>query len=343
MLETENLIYFDIAKTAGTHIRRILKEVLTEELTSRRKHGRVSERNNKFKLCSIRNPWDWYVSLWTFGCQGKGNLWDKLKTNYSHLYDQSDLANFREWLKFINEPELLKKGIFENPLYSSKAYKSIGIYTYRYLTTIHPKFKETFSNQLENYAGILDIHEKKDDIDYYIRVHKLESDLISALEQAEIPLKENYREIINNFDPTNTSRESDIPFTEYYDRETSELVYDREKLIVDQFDFHFSPNECITVKFSSDVKAEEHNENLLNEQSSENGESLLRQRRQRLQQRRQRRQGPGPAGGGPRRQGPGPAGGPRPAGGQPSASDRQPLRGQQNKGRRAMRRRRRAS
>lgn len=251
MLESTNLIYFDITKTAGTHIMEILREVLDEDFLYRRKHVGPIDNINKFKLCSIRNPWDWYVSLWSFGCEGRGLLFLRLRQSHEHLYsDCLNFSNFREWLKLINESEMIESNIFKSRLYSRKAYKSIGIYTYRYLAAIHPDFRRNFSSDLGSYARILALHQDNDHINHYVRVHALESDLISGLEQAGVYLKENYRETIYGLSttPTNTSRRSKIPFTEYYDEEAREVVHQREKLIIEQFGFSFDPKECITTK-----------------------------------------------------------------------------------------------
>ena len=73
MFVCENLIYLQLQKTGCSQVTRLLEETVGGE--QRRKHGRLDEPlSGRLLVGSIRNPWDWYVSLWAFGCSGRGAI-----------------------------------------------------------------------------------------------------------------------------------------------------------------------------------------------------------------------------------------------------------------------------
>jgi hypothetical protein len=78
MFVSDKLIYIQLQKTGCTHIANLLskciggKYILSEHVG---KHNWLQNYNiNKLIIGSIRNPWDWYVSLWAYGCNKKGFL-----------------------------------------------------------------------------------------------------------------------------------------------------------------------------------------------------------------------------------------------------------------------------
>ncbi|PSO70695.1 MAG: hypothetical protein BRC42_09380 [Cyanobacteria bacterium QS_1_48_34] len=77
MFVSEKVVFVELHKTGCIHIRNALKEVLGGEFVG--KHNQVSSdlfTKGKIFLGSIRHPWEWYISLWAFGCdnQGGGHL-----------------------------------------------------------------------------------------------------------------------------------------------------------------------------------------------------------------------------------------------------------------------------
>ena len=103
MFVTDKLIYIQLHKTASTHISRLLKEVIGGNQL--KKHSLASlESKHNFVLGSIRNPWDWYVSLWSYGCRNKGSLQQRLIHRTHFLYrlrcwKASPIQNFEHFVK----------------------------------------------------------------------------------------------------------------------------------------------------------------------------------------------------------------------------------------------------
>ena len=69
MFEADRLLYIDLHKTGCSHIGRLLQETVGGRRLG--KHNRPSAMpTDRMIIGSVRNPWDWYVSLWAFGCKG---------------------------------------------------------------------------------------------------------------------------------------------------------------------------------------------------------------------------------------------------------------------------------
>lgn len=79
MLVSDHLVYLELPKTACSHIRDLLKLLVGGDIVG--KHNRLPGhlmQQNKMIVGSIRNPWDWYVSMWAYGCDRKGLLYKRL-------------------------------------------------------------------------------------------------------------------------------------------------------------------------------------------------------------------------------------------------------------------------
>src|SRR6185503_14274720 len=71
MFVSDRLIYLQMQKTASTHVARVLAEVVGGEQHQQHIRLRV-EPEGRLVAISIRSPWDWYVSLWAYGCREGG-------------------------------------------------------------------------------------------------------------------------------------------------------------------------------------------------------------------------------------------------------------------------------
>ena len=75
-------------------------------------------------------------------------------------------------------------------------------------------------------------------INHFIRTEQLEDDLINALESCNISITEKQKQFIYSAGKTNTSapRKSTA---HYYNKQTTDLIYEREKIIIDKFSYAF--------------------------------------------------------------------------------------------------------
>ena len=79
MFVSDSFIYVQMQKTGCTHIAAIMKRICPGETIGKHNAPTPEERiSDRHFISSIRNPWDWYLSLWTYGAQGQGGIASKL-------------------------------------------------------------------------------------------------------------------------------------------------------------------------------------------------------------------------------------------------------------------------
>ena len=78
MFETDRLIYLQMQKTGCSHVADLLDRCYGGEQTN--KHAPLGQQllTEKYVAGSVRNPWSWYLSLWSFGCQRGGSMHGRL-------------------------------------------------------------------------------------------------------------------------------------------------------------------------------------------------------------------------------------------------------------------------
>ncbi|MBN7797734.1 hypothetical protein [Parahaliea mediterranea] len=264
MFISDDLVYIQMHKTGCTHIAALLGKLVEGQLIG--KHNAASEgliRSNRFFISSIRNPWDWYVSLWTYGVGGNGALRDNLTNRRIHdsirlmrkyprtglkaaireiskptrqfreLYDnEENVLSFRKWLALILDPSC-SRSLGEG--YSDTAIKEIcGFMSYRYLYLCCQNPRQLRGRN--QFAGIKDVREFDIEncyINFFIRQESLEKDFCKALEKV-MPLGESTKNQIHSARKVNQSRRP-LPVSDYYTEDLIELVGRREKLLIDKF------------------------------------------------------------------------------------------------------------
>ena len=274
MFKTESIVFTELHKTGGTHITAILQELLGGETIG--KHNRLTKNEDHlFKLASVRNPWDWYASLWAYGCLGKGSVFqnttkkqgfkyyydqlpkemgkNRLKPNelalqllndikkdysqWKNLYANSDDADlFRQWIKRLLDPNH-KYDIGEGFGFSPISAKH-GLMTYRFIKLLSHHQTDIYAKDfLKAYRTVEQLWDQTKNIDYIVRNENLEADLATALKMSGYSDMENYQKLLQEKFQTRTNSSKRKSAEYYYDEETIELVKDKERLIINLFDY----------------------------------------------------------------------------------------------------------
>lgn len=278
MFVTDKLIYLQMDKTACTHIASLLSRHIGGQQIG--KHNWLDDYETKKYICgSIRNPWEWYVSTWAFGCQGEGtvrgrvivpecqkfldffkyklrstnspysskniqfeDLWlhftneiKKPAIRWRDTYkDYQNPENFRKWLKMIYDP--LRKWDFNEGYSESSISKFAGLMTYLYCNFFIKDFFQT-----KNFRGINTFEElkkldnKNNVLDYTIKVESLGNDFIQMLEKFGYNIDGKTKDLILNSGKTNVSKR--LKANHYYDEETINLIAEKEKLIIEKYNY----------------------------------------------------------------------------------------------------------
>ncbi len=269
MFITDTLIYVQLHKTGGMHINRMLAEVLGGK---QQDYHNLPDLNQYPKdqifIASIRNPWEWYVSLWAYGCDRKGGLyfrttqpkwsihghefkrrlWDALlsvsrepfrdPTPWQQSYTHADDAiAFRTWLQLMLSNPKTRYDIGEGYAMSPIS-QFAGLYTHRYIYMFCKDSVKHLHNKnlLTRFNALKDFEQHYNYINYFIRNENLAHDLIQTLQQCNISLTQAQQQIILQANKTNTSsRKHAMDY--YYDDQSLALIAEKERLIIEKFNY----------------------------------------------------------------------------------------------------------
>lgn len=271
MYVAERLVFVELHKTGGTHIGKWLAQLAPGEQVG--KHNRVPEAlRDRFIVGAVRNPWDWYVSLWAYGCEGRGSVHRqttrgvdlsyllrqlapelgvkgyplsrmlrqavadarKPSSRWRSLYrDANDPHAFREWIRLMMEPA--RRFDMAEGFGFSPVSAWAGLMTYRYL-----KLFSSLGDDLYRDSRLATPHTARERwntarvVRYVIRNECLEDDLLEALARAgySVSLEQQAAVRAGRSQKTNTSSRRSAGH--YYDEATIALVRERETLIIDE-------------------------------------------------------------------------------------------------------------
>ena len=269
MFISDKLCFLELGKTGCSYIREVLSQNIPQGSLTHI-HDTIDNEllnSNRFFLGSIRNPFDWYVSLWAFGClyKKKDPLYSNLTSrrinpfrlssinkNYlkkakfisnqftknisinKKLYsDPLNVDNFREWIKIILK-KIDKYQIGEHYAISNTN-RFIGYMTFHYLLRfVNPsKLYMLFNNEITNYEDLISFDKNFNFIMSMIKFESIDQDLLSTFNQLNIPI--NKTEVLQKKAVNKSVRLKDT--MSYYDDETIKIVRQNDHLIFEKYKY----------------------------------------------------------------------------------------------------------
>ena len=272
MIVCDDFIYIQLQKTGCSHIASLLCQLFDCEVKGQHNAATPEQlASAQYFISSIRNPWDWYISLWAYGAQGEGRLMHSLtmstvpelsKLNFKLPLDMqgdkdkfqaqfdiyiksvqawrdvygagNSVDGFRSWLKLIHDPknyQYLGEGYSETAIT-----KQCGFMSYRYLRLCCRNLEKLEGTGLElSVSEVVQFDKANCYIDYFIRQEALEEQLCEALERVRSLTKEERGLILSGGKSNISNRQFSI--ADYYDRESIDLVQDRDRLIIEKFNY----------------------------------------------------------------------------------------------------------
>ena len=127
------LVYLDLQKSGSSLVSQFLNETCRLPQVKDIKHGRIGRdyRKNAFYFITIRHPVSQYSSLFRYGLDRKGALYERLAKHGRDSLYQADTTSFNQWLRFMldfNNASLLGEGFEKIP----QSY-NLGFLSFRYL------------------------------------------------------------------------------------------------------------------------------------------------------------------------------------------------------------------
>ncbi|MEM1110348.1 MAG: glycosyltransferase [Pseudomonadota bacterium] len=241
MFIAKQFVFLELHKTGSTQIRQLLQEFA---------NGRTDGAHNtapaelfdgrRFFVGSIRNPWEWYVSLWAHGCDRRGGAWQramKIAPNeWAPLYaDANDIQAFRAWLQKLHNPDAAHE--FDAGYGSVELRRFSGLLSYRFLRLYCVREGELSSlHALRDLDQLLEFESLRGFVDIYIRNERLKQDVVDLLAYCGRALSGVEQRHVLGMTPANASSRG-ADWRRYYDQACIELVADRERLIIDRFGY----------------------------------------------------------------------------------------------------------
>jgi len=269
MFISDKICFVEFGKTGCSFIREIFSKKIKDGVLTKI-HDPITDElilSDKIKVGSIRNPYDWYISLWSFGClmQKRDPLFSNLtrrklnpkriiniKRNYKEkiyfLFDQfkkninfnkelySDpynTENFKNWIKLLFNSK--KKNYIGENYSISNTNKFIGYMTFHYLIRFTNKnfHHKLFDKSLISYDDIKKFYVKNNYIDYFIVFEKLNESLVNLFNLIDLNVSESD---LNEEKPINKSKR--LPsIDEYFNAETKDLVKKYDALIFEMHNY----------------------------------------------------------------------------------------------------------
>jgi len=257
----DKLVYLELQKTGCTTIGAVLSDLFGGEQLAP-KHGNLPDGEaHKFVVGSVRNPWDFYVSLWSFGCQNRGELHELLTQRHwraairmlprpeplareilrpvspwrRHYDPPHTPAKFRAWLERIQDPPRARE--FDRFYGSARVKRVAGYATYRYCR-LYAGDQRGF-RESRTAAELLERVSASYLPNAMIRTEHLADDLVDALRSAGYEVGPDLEEKIRARSEERANVSSHLRYTEYYDDSSRELVGRRDDLIISKHGYSF--------------------------------------------------------------------------------------------------------
>jgi len=193
------------------------------------------EHTYKVKFCTIRNPWDWYISYYFYADIANKNFWQQ-------KIDQQFVGNFNQWVQKLLNNEYLdveySHSEYENyPLlrrFKHMKKLNIGLYTQMFLDYCLVLSLDTISIDDLN----IELINSRLGVNNVCKLENLKHDLLSIFRKSKIEL---HNKDIPHVQKTNRP----YPFNylksryDFYEEETKNLIYEKDKLFVEKYGYQF--------------------------------------------------------------------------------------------------------
>lgn len=170
-----NIIFIHIPKTAGRFVHNTVKKlgILEDKYYCHSSLSKLKpEHLSYYKVSIIRNPWEWYVSLWAFNkkmCRTEYTFEEFLKGIYTKeirvpllrkIKDKGFLTGLVKHQCYLNGVDCIDEWIkFEELSNLTHALKIKGIdFKHKVGKTEHKPFKEYYNQELIDLVSVKEAH-----------------------------------------------------------------------------------------------------------------------------------------------------------------------------------------
>jgi hypothetical protein len=275
MLISDKLVFIEFRNTGASHVEKLLLKIVGGEVdNSVRVPTEDLLASGRPMFGSIRDPWGWYLSLWTFGCAQQGELYQRMVNDKSWrkllekieanakartkdappdevrrvaLPEQLGAERARDfWYASDDNVEAFRewlrvvcalqaRRVIEPGFAQSPISKVAGLMTYRYFQ-LYVRGASHMPVTIGTQEGLRSFEAQHLVLDHIIRQDSLTEDLVSALERSGVSLTDEQRKMIYDAKPSGKAARS-MGIERFYDAPSVDLVARREKFIIERFGY----------------------------------------------------------------------------------------------------------
>ncbi len=179
MIEFDSFCYLQNQKTGCSMVEAFLRQCCSEGIVRYEKHRAPKTRKpGKFYFTGVREPLDTYLSLFNYGLDGKGELFERLRAGGQGGLYAKDIAGFVAWLDFVLDAN---HAALVYPKGCAAIAAQLGLVSLRFLRLAALGF-EGHSKDLADPAAIRDFFAAQKMTDAILRYESLQGDLLAVVE-----------------------------------------------------------------------------------------------------------------------------------------------------------------
>ena len=264
MIIGKNFFISEMPKTGTTFLRNYFTQYKNIELTI---HHETLNENKRYNLLNfknrvgvVRNPYEWYLSLWKWSCKEKRGSpiysdlisvrlkLRRLKLNcrfFSYIFTQltkdrkklkdlfDDVNSKKNFNEFLDIMLNLKKRNLIGSEYSFVPFKNLGYMTYVFFTqnVLRKNYNIMYNNKYE-FSDILAINNSKLYTNYFFKTENLNHNLKKFLFKKNIKIK-NLKILNNNSTPKILNRN----LKNFFSKKNILLIEKKEDYIFKKFKY----------------------------------------------------------------------------------------------------------
>lgn len=178
MIEFDNFCFLQNQKTGCSMVEAFLRQCCSEGIVRYEKHRAAKTRKaGKFYFISVREPFDAYQSLFNYGLDGKGELYEILVAKGLGRFYEQGIAGFSDWLEFVLSPTNAEL-IYPRGCHAVAAH--VGLVSFRFLRLAALDF-ESQSQYITDREAIQGYFNANTMVDKVMRYESLQTDLLEVV------------------------------------------------------------------------------------------------------------------------------------------------------------------
>lgn len=250
----DRILFLEFPRTASRHVRGLLAALPSCHGELRGMHNRIYNLPPavqeglaaKLAFGGIRNPWDWYVSLWASGwirqfTTGEPPLAGRAAPSaaeaWKTAHSEPTPEGFRAFLRMLLDTHRIDAG---HGFHRCPLSRSVGFMTHRYVRLY--TFERPGQSRIEQHHELERYDRAHNMLDAFVRFEQLTSDLLAILERLGIDDAE--REQVRGRDPSEFRSERKRDYRFYYDEPSYELVLRNDAYLIEKHGYRFDPEDA---------------------------------------------------------------------------------------------------